>query len=322
METRASHVLIGVFALTVVLLAVAFVLWMGKSSLDRDFDEYDIVFREAVTGLTVGGAVQYNGIQIGEVRRLSLDPDDPGRVVAHVRVTAGTPVRVDTRAKLTFTGLTGVALIQLSGGGKDAAPLAPAPGQRHGVIVADDSALQKLMASGEDMVMRANELLSRLTRLLDDANLERVATSLANVETLTGAVAGSSDDVARTLADLARASRALNATLAHADALVARLDEATATTQALIDGEGRQALVEVRDALAAVRRVAAQGDAVLAANRDALDGLGSQGLTQLAPALAETRAALRRLNVLADRLEHEPARFLLGRDAPRERALH
>ena len=159
METRASHVLIGAFALATLILGFLFVLWVGKLSLDREWDYYDILFTEAVTGLTVGGAVQYNGIQIGEVRKLSLDPKNPSRVIAHVRVAGDTPVKVDTKAKLAFTGLTGVAVIQLSRGSAKAAPLERTPGQTWPTIVADTSALQKLLTSSEDIITSLNDVI-------------------------------------------------------------------------------------------------------------------------------------------------------------------
>ena len=321
METRASYVLIGAFTLGVLVLAVAFVLWMGKTSLDREFDEYDIIFREAVTGLSVSGAVQYNGIQIGEVRRLSLDPKDPSRVIAHIRVAADTPVRTDTRAKLTFTGLTGVATIQLSGGSVAAPPLLPREGQHHGTIVADDSALQKLMVSGEDMVTSMNELLLRVSTLFSQQNIDKVSETLAHLESLSGEVAGSGGDIRRALADLAEAGKAMKQTLARADTLIARLDRASTTTQSLLDVEAREALAEMRDSLAAVRRVAEGADAVLAANRGALDSLGGQGLSQVGPVLTDMRSTLHRLNAMTEQLERDPARFLLGRDRPREREL-
>jgi phospholipid/cholesterol/gamma-HCH transport system substrate-binding protein len=120
METRASHVLIGAFTLAIFALAFLFVLWIGKLRLAREWDYYDVLFEEAVSGLTVGGAVQYQGIQVGEVRRLSLDPTDPNKVIARVRVAGGTPVKTDTKAKLAITGLTGVSVIQLSGGTRTA----------------------------------------------------------------------------------------------------------------------------------------------------------------------------------------------------------
>ena len=82
METRAHHVLIGLFTLLVVGAALMFALWLGKSDADRQFEVYDIVFQEAVSGLSKGGTVEFNGIKIGDVVSLRLDPEDAHRVIA------------------------------------------------------------------------------------------------------------------------------------------------------------------------------------------------------------------------------------------------
>ena len=95
METRAHHVLIGSFAILAFLLGLGFVLWLSKTSADREFSFYDVVFTEAVTGLSKGGLVQYNGIKVGEVTQLKLAPDDPRKVIARVRLDGDTPVKVD-----------------------------------------------------------------------------------------------------------------------------------------------------------------------------------------------------------------------------------
>jgi phospholipid/cholesterol/gamma-HCH transport system substrate-binding protein len=107
METHARFFLIGVFSLLVSAGLIVFVLWLGKLHLDRDYQDYEIRFRESVTGLSVGGIVQYQGVQIGEVRKLRLDPRDPREVRVLVRVAAASPVKTDTQAQLSYTGLTG-----------------------------------------------------------------------------------------------------------------------------------------------------------------------------------------------------------------------
>lgn len=76
METRANHLLIGVFTLVVITAGIAFALWLNKTSADKEFDLYDIVFAEAVSGLNKGGIVEFNGIRIGEVVSLRFDEQD------------------------------------------------------------------------------------------------------------------------------------------------------------------------------------------------------------------------------------------------------
>src|SRR6188474_2396959 len=72
METRAHHVLIGAFAIAAFVVGLGFVLWLSNSGTDSQFSDYEVVFTEAVTGLSKGGLVQYNGIKVGDVTQLKL----------------------------------------------------------------------------------------------------------------------------------------------------------------------------------------------------------------------------------------------------------
>lgn len=57
METRAHHVVIGLFTLIVVSAALLFCLWLTNAGSDRQFNLYDIVFNEPVSGLSQGSTV-------------------------------------------------------------------------------------------------------------------------------------------------------------------------------------------------------------------------------------------------------------------------
>lgn len=112
METRAHHVLIGLFSVIVIGAALLFGLWLAKSGSEGKFNYYDIVFNEAVSGLSQGSSVQYSGIKVGDVAFLRLDPKDPRKVWARIRVVASAPIKQDTTAKLALTGITGTSIIQ------------------------------------------------------------------------------------------------------------------------------------------------------------------------------------------------------------------
>lgn len=317
METRASHVLIGSFALAVLLLAFLFVLWLGKLSLDREWAYYDVLFKEAVTGLTVGSAVQYSGIQVGEVRRLQLAANDPGTVVARIRVAGDTPVKTDTTAKLTFTGLTGVAIIQL-GGGSAQAPILAGEGSEVPRILAEDSALAKLFASGEDVVLNVNQLLARASSLLSEDNVSKVSATLAHIESLSATLAAHGDGIGRALDDLAAAGESLRSSLAQAEQLLKRLDSIAGRADGLLDSDAEAIVHNLRDTLDATRRLAESTQRLVEDNRGALDRFGEQGLPQLAPTLVELRETLSRLSSLSQRIERDASGLLLGRDQPKE----
>src|SRR3546814_16272955 len=93
METKANYVLIGAFTILVSLFLLGFGLWAAKYSSDKSWREYDVVFREPVTGLTNGSSVQYNGIAIGTIESLKLEPTAPRAVNARPQLQAAEPAR-------------------------------------------------------------------------------------------------------------------------------------------------------------------------------------------------------------------------------------
>jgi phospholipid/cholesterol/gamma-HCH transport system substrate-binding protein len=313
METRANHVLIGAFTVAILVLGFLFVLWIGKLRIAREWDYYDIVFNEAVTGLTVGGAVQINGIQVGEVRRLSLAPDNPSQVIAHVRVAGGTPVKTDTKAKLTFTGLTGVSVIQLSGGSREAPWLIAKNGEEFPRIEAQESALAKLLASSEDIVVLVNDMLRQLSKLLSQENLDKVAQTIDHVEKVIGRFSAHDADIDQAIKDLVDASKSLKLTLARSEQLMVKLDALATSSDKVVNGEAKEAMAAARASLESARRFTDSANAVIEQNRDSVAQFSNQGLGQVGPAVVELRAAIRTLRDLSDQIKDDPQSLLRGK---------
>ena len=70
-----------------------------------------------MSGLSKGGEVQFNGIKVGEITHIALDPRDPNRVITDIRVEHGTPVRVEFHgADRGAQGITGVKYVQITPG--------------------------------------------------------------------------------------------------------------------------------------------------------------------------------------------------------------
>jgi phospholipid/cholesterol/gamma-HCH transport system substrate-binding protein len=304
METKANYVLIGAFTILVTLFLLGFALWAAKYSSDKSWREYDVVFREPVTGLTNGSSVQYNGIAIGTIESLKLAPNDPRAVIARLKLQADAPIKTDTRAKLSMTSLTGSPIIQLTGGDPRSPRLLETPGNEVPIILTEPSALQNIADT-------ANRLVERLDRMLSDQNVRRISATLDNIETLTGSLADQREDLTALVANARRASEQLNTTL-------------DTTTRALndVDREFVQklpGLVERLDAtLAKLDSAAGGADRILSENRGAIHSFANEGLSQLGPTLSELRALTRDLRRLSDRIEGNPTRFLLGRDGPKE----
>lgn len=304
METKANYVLIGAFTLVVAAFLLLFGLWAAKYSSERDWQAYMVVFTEPVTGLTEGSSVQYNGIAVGTVETLALDAKDPRRVIARLKVKADVPVKVDTRAKLSITGLTGVPFIQLTGGSPGAARLLPKDRDDIPVIITEASALQNIADT-------ANRLVARMDEVLSEENVKRIANTLANVEAMTGAIADQREDLRALIVNARQSSEQLSATLKTTNRTVDDID------RELVD-KLPGLVAKLDSTLTRLDSAAGGANAVINENRAAIHSFANDGLAQLGPTLSELRGLVRDLRRISDRLDGGPARYLLGRDAPKE----
>lgn len=303
METRANYVLIGAFTLVAAAFLLLFGLWAAKYSSDKDWRLYDVIFDEAVTGLTEGGSVQYNGIAVGTVAQLSLAPDDPRKVIARVKLRAETPVKVDTRAKLSFTGLTGTAFIQLTGGSPNAV-LLTAGGDDVPVIQTEASALQNIAET-------ANKLVARLDKVLSEDNIDNITRTLDNIESATGALADQREDLGALIRNARVSSEKLATTLDTTNTAIADVDREL--VQKL-----PQLIAKLGSTLNRLDSAAGNADALLSENRGAINSFTQDGLSQLGPTLEELRALVRDLRKISARLDDNPAGYVLGRQKPKE----
>jgi phospholipid/cholesterol/gamma-HCH transport system substrate-binding protein len=304
METKANYVLIGAFTILVTLFLLGFGLWAAKYSSDRSWREYDVVFREPVTGLTDGSSVQYNGIAIGTIENLKLAPNDPRAVIARLKLQADAPIRTDTRAKLSMTSLTGSPIIQLTGGDPRSPRLLETPGNDVPIIRAEPSALQNIADT-------ANRLVERLDQVLSDRNVKHISDTLAHLDSMTGSIADQREDLRALIVNARKASEQLNITLDTTNKAVTDVDREFV--------QKLPGLISRLDGTLAKLDSAAKGaDQIVNENRGAIHSFANDGLSQLGPTLGELRSLVRDLRRISDRVEGNPARFLLGRDAPKE----
>ena len=303
METRANYVLIGAFTLVAAAFLLLFGLWAAKYTSDKDWRLYDVIFDEAVTGLTEGGSVQYNGISVGSVDELSLAPDDPRKVVARVKLRATTPVKVDTSAKLSFTGLTGTAFIQLTGGSPNAALLL-GNGDAVPVIRTEASALQNIAET-------ANKLVARLDKVLSEDNIRNITQTLDNIENATGTLAAQRDDLGALIVNARVSSEKLAVTLDTTNGAIADVDREL--VQKL-----PQLIAKLDSTLNRLDAAAGNADKLLSENRGAINNFTQDGLSQLGPTMDELRALVRDLRKISARLDDNPAGYVLGRQKPKE----
>lgn len=315
MENRAHYVLIGSFAVVISAAMMLFALWFARASFNQTFAIYDVVFIGPVRGLATGGEVRFQGIKVGELTNLRLDPKDPNRVLARIRIDANTPVRTSSTAQLEPLGLTGVSLIQLGAGVPTDADLKPRLGQAPPQIMGKPGQFEGLLAAGESVAISAEQALQSVRGVLSPANVENFSAIMADLQKL-------SAEIAKNKAIIADADAAM---LQVRDAALAITKAATAIEQLSgnVDQRLEPLLTEVngtlkqaRQTLAAVERTADTGTQALANIESAAGTAAVDTLPELGSAAEELRRLSASLNVVADELNQNPTGFLAGSKRP------
>ena len=326
METKASHLLIGGFVLIIVAGVFAFVTWLAKLEIDREFSRYLIVFEGSVTGLSRSSDVLYNGIPVGSVAAIEIDPADPSRVRVTVEVAGATPIRADSIATLELKGITGVSQVQITGGTPGSPPPQPLPGEKIPVIASNPSPFQELFTGAPEAINRFILLVDRATKFLDEGNREAIGQILDDARVLTGSLASRSDnfaalvdDLQATSSDLRAASASVGRIAVQLESVIESADQTLAVARGtmagvdqLIDDDVRRLVADARTMARSLTQTSDQLGKLIADNREPFNEFSSEGLLEFARLVTEMRDLVESLTRLAGKIESDPARFIFG----------
>jgi phospholipid/cholesterol/gamma-HCH transport system substrate-binding protein len=296
MERNAHYALVGLISVLLLMAAVIFVFWLARFQFTRQYDIYDVDFKGPVRGLSVGGEVDFNGIKVGEVTKLSLDKLDPNRVVARIRTSSDAPVRQDSLADLEPLGITGVNYVQISAGTvskpllKDTVPSNVVP-----VIRTKEGALESLLQGGGDVLTRTVEALDRVNKLLSDQNIANVSGTFADIH----AVASEIKNQKQMIADTDAAIKSLQETSEH-------IRELTDTSNQMLNGDGRRTLKNVADAAEQIKATATEAKETLGKLQGPTTDFATNGLPRISGAIVSLQQAAESLNRVINDIEQNP----------------
>jgi len=168
METDKRYFLEGLFIIVLALCAAFFFVWLAKTG-HRDDVLYRIHFADSVSGLSVGDPVKFRGVDVGTVKALAIDRDDPRLVQVDVKLRKDVPVKTDTKATLKLKGITGVVIVELEGGSPNAKLLAAAtPEGQLPEIPSERSSLTTALEDLPKVIEKFNSLESQGKKVLAD----------------------------------------------------------------------------------------------------------------------------------------------------------
>lgn len=306
MEKDANYALVGFSTLLLFTGLVIFSIWLARLQFAQDYDVYDIIFQGPVRGLSQGGEVHFNGIKVGEVTKIQLDPNDPNRVIARARVTSDVPIRVDSFATLEPQGITGVNYVQITAGTpakqllKDTVEPGKVPKLR-----TQRSALSDLLEGGGTVLTRTVEALDRVNRVLSDQNIKTFSAALTDAQSVTA-------ELRERKALIGDAQRALN----NIDTAAAEIAELSKSAQTLVDTDGKRTLSNLADASQEAQAAAKDIRTIVGRLDGPANDFATNGLPQLTSAVQSLQQTAESLDRLIRDVEANP-RGLVGK-APAE----
>jgi len=189
METKANYTVIGLFTLAVIVGVFGFVYWFENIGGTGERAFYRVKFEGSVSGLRTGASVLFNGIRVGEVTGLTLNPQRPKEVTANVSIDKSVVVRSDTEIGLEFQGLTGIAALSLKGGDPSKPPLVGAKSNKD-----DPPLLTAPPGATQDVTQAARDTLRKVQEFIEE-NQKAFHSTLDNLDKFTGALARNSDRI-------------------------------------------------------------------------------------------------------------------------------
>jgi phospholipid/cholesterol/gamma-HCH transport system substrate-binding protein len=314
MEPKVNYILVGSFVAFLGAAVLVGILWLGKTDYRGTYDRYEAHMKESVAGLSVDSTVKYRGVDVGRVRAIALNPNNPEEVLLTMDIVRGTPIKTDTIAVLETQGLTGLATINLTGGSRDAPSLQAQEGQAYPVI-----------KTGPSLFFRLDEAVSRLlseeglAQLLVD--LDSAAKGAAKVldednRILLKRTIKDVSDVAQTIAThKAQIEQSLNGAARSADNLVKLTASLNAQVPTLLTGINKSvtALEAATEELAKTSK--AVGTVVNEAKPE-LQQFTRRTLPEAGLLVTELRQLTSTLTRVARELEREPSSLMFGRKTP------
>lgn len=294
-----NYTLVGTFVLGLGALLIAGVLWLASGgAMQKKYELYQAVEDESVAGLNLNAPVKYNGVDVGKVRQIKLDADNPQRVRLLFAIERGTPVKEDTLAVLKTQGLTGIAYVELSGGSQSSPPLRAKPGDPYPLIKTKPSLSARLENVLTTVLAKLDSTSSHIDAILSDANQRAFSSALADIATVARTLAARKDSIDTSLVN---AARTLDNT-------------ARITTQAgpLVERIGRSAEAIEKMGNEVAQTSASAGKTVNSVGAD-VKRFGAETLPELERLLGEMSLLSASLRRLTDQTERDPRGLLFGR---------
>lgn len=208
MESNVNYTVVGAFTIALIAAIVIIILWLSAGLTETHYTTYRVYMNEAVTGLSIGGPVKYNGVDVGNVQDIDLNHNNPQQVELLLNIKVGTPITVDTTATLVTQGITGIAYIALISKGSSTTLLRARPGEKYPTIKTRPSLLLRLDTALSELTSNVNQMTTKIIEVLNPQNQQSIKQALINLDQLTNSLTQNSQQLNTVLHNTGKATQA------------------------------------------------------------------------------------------------------------------
>ena len=221
MMTHEQKTRLGIFLAVATVLFLAALAFFLVPKLREAGDKYYINFRNtSVYGLDVDSVVTYQGMDIGKVLRMEVNPKSTDSVLVYIKIRKGFPIKTDTTAVLMYAGITGLKFVDLRGGTPTAPRLPP------GSEIQTGKGLEEIAGN---IVSNLSTAATRFNALLSDQNRAEFSSFLENINKSSTALATILDSrreaLERTIDNIEKASSDFVTVTASLQTITQNLDD-------------------------------------------------------------------------------------------------
>ncbi len=205
----SSEAKVGVFVIIGIIILTYMSMRVGELSFKRA-KGYDVnVYFDSATGLAKDVQVEIAGVEVGRVRKISLEN---GKALVVLRINSNVKLTKDAKAVIRTKGILGDKYVELVPGSPSAPPLKE--GDRI-VKTVPTTDMDSLMITLEEVAKNINRLTNSLANVVGgekgEASLNSIIENIKEmVETLNRTVQENNEDVTNIIVNLSEFSETLN----------------------------------------------------------------------------------------------------------------
>lgn len=202
MDSKVNYTVVGAFVIVLSIALIVLFFWLSSFRHDKNYDTYVTYMHEEVTGLSVQAPVRFNGVPVGYVKSIELDPNNPQLVKLTLKIQEGTPVSTSTIATLSSQGLTGGLYVGLKAQTINAPMLVAQQGQKYPVIPSQPSLFTQLSKVLPQVTKNVEAIGQRISDVLSVKNRQAIVQILQSVKKFTQTIADNSTQLDRIVKSL------------------------------------------------------------------------------------------------------------------------